>query len=92
MYVVFEREAPHLFSGFKTVVLNTNLSLKGYVMQIDSNLVVIKLNTLFLSVGTKSGCLRIQPIANVLEMFVTVASSFHEHSVKKPVGPLSISQ
>lgn len=59
MYIVFEGEAPHLFADFETVVLNTNLSLKGYVMQIDSNLVVIKLKTLFLSVGTKSGCLRI---------------------------------
>lgn len=72
--------------------MDTNLSLKGYVMQIDSNLVFIKLNTFFLSIGTQSGCLRMQPRANVLEMFVKVASSFHEHSGQKPVGLLSTPQ
>lgn len=55
-------------------------------MQIDSNLVVIKLNTFFLSIGTKSGCMRTQPSANVLEMFVKVASSFMTIQFRNQLG------
>lgn len=71
MYVVFEGEEPHTFLlVLKLSSTEHKSSLQGYVVQMDSNLVVIILYTFFLSVGTKSGCLRIQPRADVLEIFV----------------------
>lgn len=89
MYVVFEEEEPHTFLlVLKLSSIEHKSSLQGYVVQIDSNLVVIILNTFsfcrhqfwMFENTAKSRCTR-----NICK----VASSFHEHSVQKPVGPLS---